>query len=157
MRHGNDTGADMLKALGSGVAGALALTAVHETARRTIPRAPRMDVIGRRAIARPVRAMGGNPPAGHRLQNVALTGEVVSNSLYYSLVGLGSGRGKNVWKRGLLLGLAAGVGAAVLPPVLGLGHQPGRRGAVTHLLTILWYTIGGVAAAAAFRAWSDEE
>ena len=147
----------MLKALGSGVAGALALTAVHETARRTIPRAPRMDVIGRRAIAKPMRAMGATPPAGQRLQNAALAGDLVSNSLFYSLVGLGSGRGKDVWKRGLLLGLAAGVGAAVLPPLLGLGRQPGHRGLLTHLLTIVWYTVGGVTAAATLRAWSEEE
>ncbi len=44
----------MLKELGSGLAGALALTAVHETARQVIPHAPRMDVIGRRGIDRPL-------------------------------------------------------------------------------------------------------
>jgi hypothetical protein len=147
----------MLKELGSGVAGALALTAVHETARRTIPRAPRMDVIGRRAIARPMRAMGVNPPAGQKLQAAALAGDIVSNALFYSLVGLGGRRGGDVWRRGLLLGVAAGVGAAVLPPVLGLGRQPGHRGGLTQLLTILWYTIGGIAAAAAFRAWSGDD
>ena len=149
----------MLKELGSGVAGALALTAVHETARRTIPRAPRMDVIGRRAIAGPMRAAGLKPPTGQRLQAAALAGEVVSNSLYYSLVGLGGrGRdGRDVWKRGLLLGLAAGLGAALLPPVLGLGRQPGQRGLFTHLLTIAWYTIGGIVAAATHQAWVNEE
>ena len=146
----------LLKALGSGVAGALALTAVHETARRTIPHAPRMDVIGRRAIAKPLVAMGRTPPAGNRLQGAALAGEVISNSLYYSLVGLGSGRGRDVWRKGLLLGLLAGIGAAVLPPVLGLGRQPGHRGWGTHLLTVVWYTIGGITAAAAMRAADDK-
>ena len=143
----------MLKELGSGVAGALALTAVPETARRTIPRAPRMDVIGRRAIARPIRALGINPPAGNRLQAAALTGDVISNALYYSLVGIGDPRGRDVWRRGVVLGVAAGLGAALLPPVLGLGRQPGHRGVLTHLLTITWYTLGGIAAAATFQAW----
>ena len=116
-----------------------------------------MDVIGRRAIARPMRAMGVHPPAGQRLQAAALTGDIVCNTLFYSLVGLGVRRGRDVWRRGLLLGVAAGVGAAVLPPVLGLGRQPGHRGAPTHLLTILWYTLGGIAAAATFRAVSHED
>ena len=140
----------MLKELGSGLAGALAVTAVHETARRTIPRAPRMDVIGRRGIARPLYAMGVEPPHGPRLQAAALAGDIVSNSLFYSLVALGSER--TAVRRGLIMGLLAGVGGAVLPPYLGLGRQPGHRGLPTHLMTIAWYTLGGLAAAATLRA-----
>jgi hypothetical protein len=146
----------MLKALASGVAGAVALNAVHETARRTIPRAPRMDVIGRRGIAKSMVALGKEPPHGQRLQGAALAGDLVSNALYYSLIGLGSDRAKPTWQRGLVLGLAAGLGAVFLPPVLGLGRQPGRRGPFTHLLTVAWYTIGGLAAAATLRALPDD-
>ncbi|HZN66848.1 MAG TPA: hypothetical protein VFB66_16270 [Tepidisphaeraceae bacterium] len=140
----------MLKELGSGLVGALALTAVHETAKRTIPHAPRMDVIGRRGIAKPLYAMGVEPPHGDKLQAAALTGDILSNSLFYSLVALGDER--NVVKRGLILGLLAGLGAALLPPVMGLGRQPGHRGLPTHLMTIAWYTIGGVVAAATLKA-----
>ena len=149
----------LLKALGSGVAGALALTAVHQTAARTVAHAPRMDVIGRRAIAKSAAALGATPPAGARLQGAALAGDIVSNSLYYSLIalGAGSGRGRSVWRRGLVLGLAAGVGAAVLPPVMGLGRQPGHRGLFTHVLTVLWYTLGGLTAAATLQALSDTD
>jgi hypothetical protein len=147
----------LLKALGSGVAGALALTAVHQAAAQTIPHAPRMDVIGRRAIAKSAAALGATPPAGGRLQGAALAGDIVSNSLYYSLIALGGGRGRSVWRRGLVLGLAAGVGAAVLPPVMGLGRQPGHRGLFTHVLTVLWYTLGGLTAAATLKAWSEAE
>jgi hypothetical protein len=148
---------DLLKALAGGVAGALALTTVHETARRVIPHAPRMDVIGRRAIAKPMVALGATPPAGARLQGAALAGEIVSNSLFYSLVGMGSPRRQDVWRRGLVLGLLAGLGAVVLPPVMRLGRQPGHRGLFTHLLTVLWYTVGGLTAAAAAQAWSAAE
>lgn len=146
----------MLKALASGVAGAVALNLVHETARRTVPRAPRMDVIGRRGIAKTAYALGVEPPHGQRLQAAALAGDLVSNSLYYSLVGLGSDRARPTWRRGLLLGLAAGLGAVLLPPVMGLGRQPGHRGPFTHLLTVTWYTIGGMAAAAVLRALPDD-
>jgi hypothetical protein len=147
----------MLRALASGVAGAVALTAVHETARRTIPQAPRMDVIGRRGIAKSIRALGAEPPHGQRLQNAALAGDVVSNALFYSLIGLGNDNPRATWKRGLLLGVAAGIGAALLPPVLGLGRQPGKRGLFTHLLTVAWYTIGGLAAAASLRAFQEDD
>ena len=140
----------MLTALGSGIVGATALTAVHETARHLIPHAPRMDVIGGRAITRPLRAAGVRPPRWNRVFWYTLAGEAISNSLYYSLVGIGPRR--HAWKRGLLLGLGAGLGAAFLPPVMGLGRQPHRRAPFTQLLTIAWYTVGGLAAAATFRA-----
>lgn len=38
-----------LAALAGGAAGAAALTLLHETARQTVPDAPRMDVLGERA------------------------------------------------------------------------------------------------------------
>ncbi len=52
----------LLKALGGGLAGALALTAIHETVRRVSPDAPRMDVLGMRAIAKSLRAAGEDVP-----------------------------------------------------------------------------------------------
>jgi hypothetical protein len=142
-----------LAALGSGLAGAVALTLVHETARRVIPHAPRVDVIGVRAIARPMRAAGYQPPHYNRLHDIALAGEMVSNSAYYSLVGLGDRR--HVWRRGALLGLAAGLGAALLPPVMGLGNQPHRKTPFTQILTVAWYFLGGLAAAATYDAVAD--
>jgi hypothetical protein len=140
----------MLRALGSGIAGAVALTLVHETARRVIPHAPRVDVIGARAIARPMRAAGYQPPHYNRLHNIALAGDLVSNSAYYSLIGAGDR--KHVWQRGAILGALAGLGAALLPPVLGLGQPPRRLTPVTQILTVLWYFIGGLAAAGAYDA-----
>ena len=146
----------MLRTLASGVAGAVAVNLVHETARRAIPRAPRMDVIGRRGIAKTAYALGVEPPHGGRLQAVTFAGDVVSNSLYYSLIGLGSDHARPTWRRGLLLGLAAGLGAVFLPPVIGLGRQPGHRGLLTHLLTVTWYTIGGLVAAGVLRALPED-
>ena len=136
----------MLKALGSGMLGACALTLIHETARRFIDDAPRMDVVGMRAIEKTMRAVDVEPPVP--LHEAALVGEVVSNTLYYSL----AGSGPRAPRRGLLLGAAAGLGAAALPPVLGLGRSPGSRWPSTPLMTIAHYTAGGPPAAAAGRA-----
>lgn len=138
----------VLRAVGSGLAGALALNLVHETARRLIPHAPRMDVIAMRAISRPLRTyLHKGPPPQPQLRRWALLGDLVSNTAYFSLVGATSRR--NRFMAGLGLGLLAGIGAAVLPRPLGLGPQPGQRTPWTQLLTVLWYVIGGWVAAEA--------
>ena len=143
------------EALAGGVAGATALTVLHESARRVIPHAPRVDVIGMRGIRRPIEAAGRTPPRGRTLYGLALLGEALSNGAYYSLVGVGDPR--NDYRRGAVLGLAAGLGAAFLPPVLGLGNQPHRKAPFTQLMTIAWYTFGGIAAAAATRALARKD
>ena len=140
----------MLRALGSGVAGAIALNVLHESARQVIPHAPRVDAIGKRAIAKPMRAAGLQPPRGRALYATALAGDVISNSLYYSLIGVGTRR--QAWTRGALLGLLGGLGAVFLPPLLGLGRQPNQRTPFTQILTVLWYTFGGLVAAATAQA-----
>jgi hypothetical protein len=48
------------RALISGFVGARTLTLIHETARRVNPNAPRMDILGMRAISKSLRAMGIN-------------------------------------------------------------------------------------------------
>ena len=143
----------MLKALGSGLVGACALTLVHEAARRYIDDAPRMDVVGMRALARGLRAVDIDPPVP--LHEAALVGDIVSNSLYYGLVGLGEP--EDGVRNGALLGLAAGVAAVYLPEPLGLGRQPAKNSTETNLLTIAFYLLGGLAAGAAYQALSSEE
>ena len=143
----------MLKALGSGLVGAVALTLIHETARRVAPEtAPRMDVLGMRAIQKAVRAVDAEPPVP--LHEAALVGDIVSNSFYYSLVGAGSR--EDAVRNGALLGLAAGLAAVFLPGPLGLGRQPTDAPA-TQALTVAWYLAGGLAAGAAYAALSSDD
>jgi hypothetical protein len=104
-----------------------------------------MDVIGMRALSRTVRGLGGRPARGSRLFRQTLLGDLAANALYYSLAGASP-------RRGLALGAAAGLGAAALPPMLGLGRSPGSRWPATPLMTLALYTAGGVAAAVAGRA-----
>jgi hypothetical protein len=139
----------LTKAFLSGVAGAVALTAVHQTARRLTDDAPRMDLLGMRALAQIFEAAGRTPPPRDTLYDLTLGGDLASNALYYSLVGAGEEGGE--WRRGAFLGLAAGVGAVVLPPVLGLGSAPSRRTTATAAMTVAWYTLGGLAAAGTAR------
>ena len=56
-----------LRALGSGLAGAAALTLVHQTARALTDLAPRADILGMRAIAKAVRKTGAQSPPDDQL------------------------------------------------------------------------------------------
>ncbi len=138
-----------LGSLASGLAGALALTLLHESARRVVPRAPRMDVLGRRGLAKVFRAAGSAPPPRDELQAMALAGDVLSNSLTYALVGVGA----PAWApaRGLVLGALAGLGGVALPPVLGLGPGPDQQAPSTRVMTVAWYAIGGLVAGEVYR------
>ncbi len=142
------------KALVSGLIGAVALTAVHETARRVAPKAPRMDVLGMRAIAQTMRAGGETPPQRDDLHTLALAGDIVANAAYYSLVGVGNPKG--AWWRGAALGAVAGVGGVALPGLLGLGSDASARSRPTEVMTVAWYTIGGLAAGAAYGALAGQ-
>jgi len=143
----------MLKALGSGLVGACALTLVHEAARRYIDDAPRMDVVGMRALAKTLRAVDVEPPLP--LHEAALVSDIVSNSLYYGLVGLGDA--EDGLRNGAALGLAAGLAAVYLPEPLGLGRQPAKNSTETTLLTVAFYLLGGLAAGAAYQALGTEQ
>lgn len=138
-----------LEAMGSGLAGACILTLLHESARRLAPEAPRVDILGRRAIEKMIRSMNQRPPSKRKLHNLALGGDIVANSLYYSLVGLGDE--EQAWWCGAMLGALAGVGAVVLPGPLGLGKGPSARTPATAAMTVGWYLAGGLAAAGVYK------
>ena len=142
-------------ALASGLIGAGVLTLIHEVARRNIDEAPRMDILGMRAIAQGAEMAGETPPSRDTLFDMAMAGDIVFNALYYSLVAWGGTRG--AVRRGALLGLAAGVGGVVLPGRVGLGDRPSARTKATQAMTVAWYTLGGLAAAAAFQKLGGQD
>lgn len=146
---------DSLRAVGSGLAGALVLNAVHESVRQQLAEAPRMDVYASRAIRGSLRALGQEPPTGNGMYAAAMAGDILSNTLYYSLVGMGKSEGAP--QRGALLGLAAGIGALVLPPPMGLGTAPSNRTRGTQVMTVGWYLVGGIAAGVAYRMLAPEQ
>jgi hypothetical protein len=79
-----------------------------------------MDTLGRRALARCLKAIGVKPPPRDGLQAAALVGDVLSNSLMYAAA-VGSGPPGSAHLRGGLVGAAAGLSALALPPVMELG------------------------------------
>ncbi|WP_128543808.1 hypothetical protein [Larkinella soli] len=150
----SDVNTKPVQSLASGLAGALALTLVHETARRFIPEAPRADLLGMRAIAKIMESAGQKPPADDELHTLALAGDVVSNAAYYSLVGLA--RDQDTRLVGSALGALAGLGAVLLPGPMGLGKAPSARTPATVAMTIGWYFIGGLAAGSLLHWWRKQ-
>ena len=137
-------------ALISGAAGAVALTAIHQTARALTDSAPRMDLVGMRALVRAFTATGHEAPRDtDRLYAATLAGDLIGNSAYYSLA--------TSYSRGVALGLLAGVGALILPERMGLGTPPKSERLSNQVMTVAWYLIGGLAAAATAHCLANRE
>lgn len=137
----------------AGLAGASALTLVHQVARLITSKAPRMDVLGVRGLKRLARGADVPEPEGAAAKAAAFAGDIVSNSAYYSIV---AARQRGAWARGALLGTAAGIGALALPPRLGLGEPPHSESLANKAMTVAWYLTGGLVAAAVANALNRE-
>lgn len=132
--------------LAGGLAGTLTVASLHEAFRRISPDAPRMDVLDMDLIRKGLKKINKEAPADGTLQRAAVSGELVCDTAYYGLVGMGGRKG--AWLRGALLGLFAGVTAVVLPKPLGLPEDPSNKTLATKLMTVGLYLAGGLAAAA---------
>jgi hypothetical protein len=139
-----------LRCLVSGVIGAGALTMIHETMRRRHPDAPRMDLLGMRALRQLFRSAGWRVPPAPEVRQLALAGDIVANSVYYAAISAPTAA--ETWLRAVALGSAAGVGALMLPGPLGLGEPPKSDRTANQVMTIGWYLAGALAAAGAANA-----
>lgn len=138
-----------LYALEGGVAGAAALTLIHETVKKAIPNAPRMDLMGMNAIAKGLKVIGARTPDERKLYGWSLTGDLISNTLFYSFAGIG--KKENALAKGAALGLAAGLGAVLLPKPLNLNEDNSSRTVQTKIMTVGLYVIGGLVAAGVMK------
>ncbi|WP_412467503.1 hypothetical protein [Pedobacter sp. KLB.chiD] len=139
----------LLKSLLAGFAGAAALNILHESVRRLDPNAPRIDLLGREALAKSMDHFNLDSPSGDNLYLATLAGDMISNSLYYSAIGLGDK--KNIYLKGVIAGLTAGLGAINIPDKVGLDDTPVTKTDKTKILTVAWYVIGGLVTAAVFN------
>lgn len=141
-----------IRFIAGGLAGAVALNILHETAKRLDPEAPRIDLVGEEAVSKVVEMTGAEPPKGQNLFAATLGADVISNAMYYSAIGLGGNKG--ILMRGAGYGLAAGIGALSLTEPLGLDDEPITKTAKTKVLTVAWYVFGGLVTALAIKALS---
>lgn len=131
----------------SGLAGALTLTAVHQTLKNYIPDAPRVDLIGTNGIKKALAYFNLKIPHESIVYKLSLAGDLLFNSFYYSL----TAQGKRPLLTGSLLGLGAGAGVVTLPGPLNLGKNLSARNLKQVLLSFAVYLSGGLAAAATYK------
>src|SRR5690242_21880961 len=129
-----------MKSLLGGLVGALTLNLLHETYKRIDPKAPRVDLVGEEALSKITALSGLKPPTGNDLFTATLAADVITNALYYSLIG--AGNKKHTILRAAVLGTTAGVGTVVLTKRFGLSDAPVTRSNRTKVLTTVWYLIG---------------
>jgi hypothetical protein len=140
---------NLAKSLISGLAGATVTTLTHEVLKKVDPKAPRMDLLGMQALS---KILGNVNWSRTKLFYMAMAGDLVANSLYYSLSGAGSER--TVWLRSTALGLAAGIGAVLLPQPLGLNERYSSRTLHTKIATVGLYVTGALVTTAILKLLS---
>jgi hypothetical protein len=138
---------NLAKAVLSGAVAAVALTATHEIIRRRVPNAPRLDVLGMRALSRSAQAMGADPP--EQLRAAAMAGDILANTAYYSLAG--SAGPERAIPIGASLGAIAGVGVLALPGPMGLGSEETNRTPATQAMAAGLYFGAGLVAGCVYR------
>lgn len=143
----------LLTSLAGGLAGAISVTILHELIRKIDPSAPRLDRLGEQATAKLIARTGQEPPRGKNLRTTALVGDIVGNTLYYSLAGT---RVKKAMSAGGVLGLGAGIGALKMPAALGLNGSTTNNSPKRRLLTIGLYLAGGLIAAGVTK-WLEKK
>lgn len=141
------------KSIESGIAGAVALTILHETIKRVDSQAPRMDLLGMNAIGKALKAFDKKQPDRNTLFSWALLGDIIGNSIYYSAIGVS--RRRDAYLRGALLGLSAGIGAIALPK--SVKGPESHRSARTKFLTVGLYIMGGLVAAAVYKKLNNKD
>jgi presenilin-like A22 family membrane protease len=134
----------LLTALTGGLAGACALTLLHQKLKKTDPKAPHVDELGMEAVTKGLTAADVQLPKGEKLYNLTLAGDIIANTMYYSLAGIGNKR--STGRRATFLGLMAGIGALYLPKQMGLSEEHTTRTTQTELQTMGLYTFGGLVA-----------
>jgi len=128
----------------AGLGGAIALNVLHESLKYTGTNMPRIDLLGEEALQKGLHYFNTGIDDKDRLYYATLAGDVISNSIYYSTIGIG--KSKHVWLRAIAIGLAAGVGAVALPKPMGLDPQPVARNKRVATLTVAYYLAGAIVA-----------
>lgn len=136
-----------------GLAGAAALSLIDQGMHNIDKHAPALDLLSRNAVAKIAKPRLPVLKSGFPL---ALGGDLVSNSLYFAMAK--GNTAQQTLLRGALLGLGAGVGAVVIPQRLVTGSSsPVNPPMKKKILTVAWYVIGGLVAAATINLLESRE
>jgi hypothetical protein len=142
------------KNLLAGLGGAIALNIIHESLKHRDSGMPRIDKLGEEALQKSLNYFGTEIKDEDNLYKATLVSDVISNALYYSVIG--AGKNKHVWARAAVVGLAAGVGAITLPKPMGLNPEPVTKTQKAKTLTVAYYLAGALVTAGLVKALSKK-
>ena len=138
--------------LGAGFAGAASLSILNEISRRLDPKAPRLELLGERALATGLRRAGARRPRSTKLRRLGILSDLIANSIVYGALFAGRPR---PWRRGTLGGLVAGAAALLAAPALGIDRRLRTAPAATQL-ALARYIGAGLAASALYSGLAAE-
>ncbi|MES2485438.1 MAG: hypothetical protein V4581_05725 [Bacteroidota bacterium] len=144
-----------MKNLAAGLGGAIALNVLHESLKKKSHDMPHVDLLGEEALQKTLHFFGTEIDNDKQLYAATLAGDVISNAMYYSMIG--NGGPDNVWVRAVAYGIAAGVGAITLPEPMGLDPEPVAKSNTSKALTVGYYVAGALVTAALIKAISKKE
>lgn len=129
----------------AGLAGATALNLLHEGLKHTNLESPRVDLLGEEALQKTAHYFGTEINDQNQLYGATLAGDVISNTIYYSMIG--SSKPMYIWAKALSLGLMAGLGAIKLPQPMGLDESVVADTRQKQVLTVGYYIFGALVTA----------
>jgi hypothetical protein len=138
----------VISSMAGGLAGALSVTMMQEILKRVDPSAPRLDLLRKQAAFKIADKMGNGTSHARTVNGMGLAGDIISNTLYFSLT---AAAGKRAVPVGSLLGIGMGAGAITLPSKLGLNSYFSGGTRKRKWMTIGMYLVGGLIAASVSR------
>jgi len=134
------------KALTGGLAGAVLMTLVHNYFKENIKDAPRIDELGMEALK---KILGKDTFSGKdELHQLSILSDLLSNGLAYSLAA--ASKKYPVWT-GALIGGLIGLATTNIPQRLGLKKDFAANTIKTTLMSIAYYTFGGLVSGAIIK------
>jgi len=130
----------------AGLGGAIAVNLLHETLKKKVKDAPRLDKLGEEAVQKTVvQTTDSAIQSKDKLYATALGADLVANAMYFAMIG--AGNTKHIWPKALTLGLTAGTGAITLPSALGLNSATTDKTPKTKSMTVGYYLFGAIVTA----------
>ncbi|WP_166668174.1 hypothetical protein [Epilithonimonas xixisoli] len=126
----------MYKKILAGLGGAIALNLLHEIIRNNFDNVPEVNKVGEEALNKSLEKVDLKITDKDQFYLATLAGDVISNGVYYASTATS---GFNI-----VSGLAAGIGAVVLPKNMGLDDSPVAETTQKKIMTVGYYLFGAI-------------
>lgn len=126
----------MYKKILAGLGGAIALNIVHEIIRKNFHNVPEVNKVGEEALNKALTTIDMKITDKDQLYGATLAGDVLSNGIYYAATATTG--------FDMVSGVAAGLGAVLLPKKMGLDDSPVAESNQKKIMTVGYYLFGAV-------------